>query len=197
MPVCACDLLCTVKLSQRPVCPSWPQTSGRAAPRCSQPEHTNWRKEKGWCLWQPRCTLCPSEVGTGFLIAPFGLGCSPRVHRGHRWRGRGGGGEAQDSPLPITEQGTVGGAQTGHGDGPVHDLYWWKAFPALTTTDMWPSEKLASVCRVGAAGTAATQPPLATVAGPLPVLGQLPPEARDERPYKNNSESVPQGVQVS
>lgn len=39
--------------------------------------------------------------------------------------------------------------------------------------------------------------PFTAVAGPLPVVGWQPLGATEERPYKNNSESIPGGEQVS
>lgn len=39
--------------------------------------------------------------------------------------------------------------------------------------------------------------PFTAVAGPLPVVGRQPLGATEERPYKNNSESIPGGEQVS
>lgn len=39
--------------------------------------------------------------------------------------------------------------------------------------------------------------PFTAVAGPLPVVGRQPLGATEECPYKNNSESIPGGEQVS
>lgn len=49
----------------------------------------------------------------------------------------------------------------------------------------------------GLPGPPLTGFPFTAVAGPLPVVGRQPLGATEERPYKNNSESIPGGEQVS
>lgn len=96
--------------------------------------------------------------------------------------------------LPITELGTAGGSQTGRGT-PLSTLRSWR-------------QALAGLPANGPGGLLRSQPaseegerpdprlpglPFTGVAGPLPILGQRPPGATGECPYKNNSESVPRG----
>lgn len=153
-------------------------------------------KKRGAALVAAMACCTPQKLAQ-FLIAPLSLGHPLHLQKGHRWRGSGGKGP-QDSPPANHRAGNSRWDPDWLQGCPIH-------VPVLAKgPHRSPHKRLCDIPRSQPASIEAEllelQPPglpLAMVTGTLPIFGQLPPGTTDEHLYKNNSESVPCGVQVS
>lgn len=147
-------------------------------------------KKRGAVLAAAMACCTPQKLAQ-FLIAPLSLGPSSSAER-TQMESSGGKGP-QDSPHANHRAGNS-----------RWDPDWPQGCPIHVPVLAKGPHRLCDILRSQPASTEAEllelQPPgvpLAIVTGTLPIFGQLPPGTTDEHLYKNNSESVPCGVQVS